>query len=453
MSQMQKIYSCTKCGAQSLKWSGRCLECGSWGTLSEEFQNKNVDKKNVKISSAEIINLDNIESSKLGSKRLKTKNDEIDRVFGGGIIPGSLTLFSGEPGVGKSTLLSQIINYLIAEYNVFYISGEESALQVKDRFLRLNCNIKKINFIQETNIEKVIAAILSENKKKENKVDLVIIDSIQTMNSSDILSEPGSISQIRACTVKFLELAKENDIAIVLVGHITKDGQIAGPKSLEHIVDTVIYLESDLKKHFRILRTTKNRFGSVNEIGIFEMTAYGFREVKNPSAIFLEDNKKEIAGSTISAIMEGSRPFFMEIQALVTKTLFGYPQRKASGFDANRLQVLSSVINKKSSINLNNQDIILNIIGGLKINNPSLDLAACFAILSALLDKKVKYNVIILGEVGLGGEIRRVPYIKEILKEAAMIGFKEAIIPKVNLKVDKIRLIKMENINEILNYL
>ena len=426
--KIKEIYSCSKCGAQFPKWSGRCLECGSWGTLSKEILESDVKKKvNVSnIKAAELIDLRNLENENL--ERYSTNWLEIDKVLGGGLVPGSLLLFSGEPGVGKTTLLSQLSDLLAKNRKVFYISGEESANQVKQRLIRLNCNLEKIKFVNETNVEKIVSLL-----KKENP-DIVIIDSIQTIYSNVVESEPGNLSQIRACASIFLEVAKGDNISIVLIGHITKDGQIAGPKALEHIVDTVLYLEHDFSNNYIILKSTKNRFGSINEIGLLEMTQKGFVEIKKSADLFIEDNNLQIAGSVIGSTVEGSRVFLLDIQALVSKTVFGYPQRKTAGFDSNRLQVISSVISKRTKINLSSSDIILNIVGGFKINDPSLDLAVCLSIISASLDIKIDRKVLVIGEVGLGGEVRSVNKLNLRLKTAIDLGFKKVIMPKQQTK-------------------
>ena len=423
------------------------MECGSWGTLqAQTVDQKEINSKQAPTASpAEIISLDKIKFGKL--ERIKTDISELDRVLGGGIMPGSLTLLAGEPGIGKSTIVAQTANAISRKKigEVVYISGEESASQIKSRLERLNCDLEGIKFISETNAEKSIAAI------EKLKPVLVIVDSIQAVYSFDIAAEAGGLNQIRAAAVKFLELAKEKNIAVILIGHITKDGQVAGPKSLEHIVDTVIYLETDTSGNYRILRATKNRFGSVNELGIFEMTASGFKEITNPSAIFIEAGDQKISGSVLSCIVEGTRPFLVEIQALVTKTIFGYPQRKASGFDLNRLQVLVAVLTKRAKINLNNQDIILNVVGGLKINDPSLDLSVCFAIVSSLLNQVVDRKTLVLGEVGLGGEVRNVSRLEQRILEAEKLGFLKAVIPDCEIKGGKLELIKVNNLEEIVS--
>lgn len=443
MPNISKIFYCSKCDAQFSKWSGRCLECGEWGTIKEDIlDKKKADLKNLdKQGEAKILNLENI--AKVDIKRIKTGMGEVDRVLGGGIVPGSLILLGGEPGVGKSTIVAQIAD-MISNENIIYASGEESASQVKSRFDRLKKGSGKIGFISETNIDKIILAI------KKEKPKAVIVDSIQTVYTSLNPSEAGSVSQIRASAVRLLETAKGLDIAIIIIGHITKDGQIAGPKTLEHIVDTVIYLESDIANDFKILRATKNRFGSVNEIGIFEMTGEGFKELKNPGSVFIDSGVSNISGSVISSVIEGTRPFLIEIQALVSKTVFGYPQRKSSGFDLNRLQVLTAVLMKRARLNLGNQDVILNVVGGLKINDPVLDLAVCASIISSLLNLPFSRETIILGEVGLGGEIRKTKKISERIKEAESLGFKDAIIPDMPVKNTKINLRRIKKLDELI---
>ncbi len=447
MVSIKKIFSCTNCGAQFPKWSGRCLECNSWGTLVEDlFDKKDLEKKSLKeISSAKIISLSSLGTEKL--LRFNTNISEIDRVLGGGVVPGSLVLLSGEPGIGKSTLVAQIASRTAGEISTIYVSGEESAIQVRDRLERLEVNFSKVKFISETNVEKIIAAVLKE------KPAILVIDSVQTIYSSLLPSEAGGVAQIRATAIKFLELAKENNIAVILIGHITKDGQVAGPKSLEHIVDTVLYLENEVGSNFCFLRTTKNRFGSVNELGVLEMTSKGFSEVKNPGAVFVDTLEKNLSGSVVSCVMEGSRPFLVDVQSLVSKTVFGYPQRKASGFDLNRLVVLSAVVSKRTKTNLMAQDIILNLAGGLKASDPALDLAVVAAIISSYRDKKFAKGTLILGEVGLGGEIRPISKLSQRLKEAERLGFQQAIIPLVETKGVKMKLLKIKNINDLVEFL
>ncbi|QQG52207.1 MAG: DNA repair protein RadA [Candidatus Falkowbacteria bacterium] len=447
MPAIKSIFICANCDAQFPKWNGRCLECGAWGTLSEQVVDSHQEKaaEAKKAGAANVLDLRTIKAGTL--KRLSTGLEEVDRVLGGGLVPGSLVLLSGEPGIGKSTLVAQIAGGPVSKLAVIYASGEESAAQVKSRLDRLNCNLDNLKFISETNVEKIVAAA------KNAKPDILIVDSIQTVYSNQVISEAGGISQIRATAVKFLELAKENDIAVLLIGHITKDGQIAGPKSLEHIVDTVLSLEAETSHNYSLLRSTKNRFGSVNELGVLEMTGLGFKEVKNPGAVFIETESGDISGSVLGCVIEGTRPFMIDLQALVSKTAFGYPQRKASGFDLNRLQVLGAVISKRTKVNLLAQDIILNVAGGLRIADPALDLAAVAAIMSSYLNKPFKRDTIVLGEVGLGGEVRNIFRLEERLKEAERLGFKAALVPNADVKAGKLKLIKIKNLDELLEFI
>lgn len=437
------IYTCTACDAQFPKWLGRCTECSSWGTLSLTTEERTKEKRNM-ISPAEVVRLADVEIGK-DFQRLQTGINEIDRVFGGGIVTGSLTLLAGEPGIGKSTLVAQIANGLGSKHPIIYVSGEESLGQVKLRLERLGCNLKNFNFINATDIEKVLSAVEAQTP------DLVIIDSIQTIHTSLLPQEAGSINQIRAVAVRCLEVAKRRNIAFITIGHITKDGTIAGPKSLEHIVDTVLYLEQETARGYQLLRASKNRFGSTNEIGVFEMTQKGFKEIINPSAIFLDETVSRSSGSATSCIIEGTRPFLVEVQALVTKTIFGYPQRKTSGFDLNRLQVLSAVINKRTKFNVTTQDIILNSVGGIKITDTGLDLAVVGAILSSLLDKPLDKQMLILGEVGLGGEIRLINQLASRLKEGQKMGFKKIIAPPSDQKTASSGLKTVKNLEEAIN--
>ncbi len=456
--KLKTIYECQNCGAQFPKWSGRCLECGQWGTLVEDIKDnkKMADNIITKMAISEVIDLS--QAKDVQAIRWKSGISEIDRVLGGGLISGSIILLSGEPGVGKSTILAQLSDFLIKKNkefaDVLYISGEESAGQVKLRLERLKCDLAKFKFIGETNLEKIISSAI------KLKPAMLIVDSIQTIYSASILSEAGGISQIRAVAIKFMELAKKYNIPVFLIGHITKDGQVAGPKSLEHIVDVVLYLENDGRGGHSVLRSVKNRFGSVNEIGVLEMTGDGFEEVKNPSISFLEgDLSLSFPGSVFSCVMEGNRPFLINIQALVSRTVFGYPQRKASGFDLNRLQVLSAVISKKQKLDLTNQDIILNIVGGFKTSDPALDLAVSMSIISSFLNKEIGKEKAVLGELGLSGEIRAVAYLDMRLREIEKMGFKEVILADIANNKDrakvinnfkKINFIFVKNLSEVI---
>jgi DNA repair protein RadA/Sms len=352
--------------------------------------------------------------------RIETGITEFDRVMGSGLVPGSLVLLGGDPGIGKSTLVLQVADKLAAKEKIIYVSGEESAEQINLRLHRLGLNGDKINFLAEENVEVIGKTLLKQ------KPALVIIDSIQTMYTPDAESEPGSITQVKAATVKFLEIAKKHNITIILVGHVTKEGVVAGPRMLEHLVDVVLYLEGDQYHEFRILRGVKNRFGNTNEVGIFEMQDKGLIEVKNPSEIFINTRSKN-SGSCLCAVLEGKRTFLVEVQALVSKTVFGYPVRKSSGFDNNRLQMLVAVLSKRAKLPLGAQDIHVNIVGGLKIKEPAADLAVCLAIVSAFADKIIPNGSVAIGEVGLGGEVRAVSRLKERIKEAKKLGFKNII--------------------------
>lgn len=419
MAKPTSLYICSNCDAQYPKWQGRCSECGQWGTIAQGAP----DSATPTVPAAQTIDLKSV-SGEEGFLRLATGIEEIDRVFGGGIVSGSLTLLAGEPGIGKSTIVAQIADALSGEEKILYASGEESLPQVKLRLERLNCKLDNLLFCSDTDIEKILSAVEKNNPR------LVIIDSIQTVHTLTVPGEPGGINQIRAVAVRCLETAKRRNIAFIVIGHITKDGTVAGPKSLEHLVDTVLYLEQETARGYQLLRASKNRFGSTNELGIFEMTGQGFIPVKNPSSVFLEGENQAASGSAISCVIEGSRPFLVEIQALVTKTVFGYPIRKASGFDLNRLQVLAAVINKRTKVNLMTQDIILNVVGGLEVDDPGIDAAVAAAIISSFFDKPIKGSQIILGEIGLGGEIRPVSQLSLRTKEAQKLGFKNVVGPE-----------------------
>jgi len=443
MKNNQTIFSCSKCGAQYLKWQGRCLECGSWGTLvKENINNLKAETKNL-ISAEKPINLSSYKE--LNESRFPTGLEELDRVLGGGILPGSFILLGGDPGIGKSTLALQALNNI---KNSLYVSGEESASQIKSRVLRLKINPEKINFLPQTDIDKIIATA------KEIKPQLLIIDSIQTVYSQEISGSVGGVSQITAAAVKLMELAKIHNISILIIGHVTKDGAVAGPKILEHLVDTVMYLENDNNNFYRILRTIKNRFGSVGEIGIFEMSETGLKEISNPQQIFID---KELNpnryGIATTIVLEGSRMFLIEVQALTAKTFFGYPQRKTNGFDLNRLQMLLAVLTKHLKINLGNYDVYINVAGGFKIKETSADLAICLAVISALWEKPLPYQTIILGEIGLSGEVRSVFQLEKRINEAEKMGFNSIIIPnskKIPLKT-KLKILTVNDLEAVIN--
>ncbi len=445
--KIKKIFVCLKCDAQFPKWFGQCPECGSWGSLVEQEIKKERQKiKNIG-EAGEVISFEKIKIEKF--PRIKTNIEELDRVLGGGIVPGSVILLGGEPGVGKSTLMLQIANQLITNNSVLYISGEESAEQVKMRIDRLGIQTKNLKFLGETNIETICATIEKE------KPSLVIIDSIQTMYSNQLSSEAGSIVQVRLSTAKLLEVAKKNKIPILITAHVTKEGIIAGPKTLEHLVDTVCYLEGDPYHQFRLLRTVKNRFGSTNEVGVFEMKEKGLFEVKNPSEAFLSQREEKNPGSVVSAVLAGGRSFLVEVQALVAKTSFGYPQRRAIGLDFNRVQLLIAVLSRRLGIPLGNYDVHLNIVGGIKIEEPAIDLGVCLAIISAYKNKAIEPELVVFGEVGLAGEIRSVSQEEKRIKEAEKLGFLKIIKPvsKFKIKSNKLKIIEVRNLEETIKHL
>lgn len=416
------LFVCSKCSAQFPKWLGQCSQCDAWGTISEQTSiETKTGKLNKKNNLDVAINFNQINQER--SSRIKIKLEEVNRVLGGGIVPCSLILLGGQPGIGKSTLVLQIADGL-ENQSVFYVSGEESAQQVKIRFDRLKISADNWKFLGETNIE-VIEAHLQEYKP-----NLVIIDSIQTMFFNEIGSEAGSVNQVRACTARLRELAKKIKVTILIVGHVTKEGTMAGPKTLEHLVDVVLYLEGDPAHHFRFLRAIKNRFGSTSEVGVFDMQPQGLIEVKNPSEIFLINRDLSISGSVVVPVIEGSRCFLVEVQALVSRTSFGYPQRKSTGYDLNRLGLLIAVLIKRCHLNLSNQDIHINIVGGLQVREPAIDLGVALAISSAFKNKPIDGQIAVFGEVGLGGEIRGVKIKEKRIKEANKMGFQKIICPR-----------------------
>jgi DNA repair protein RadA/Sms len=435
------IFLCSKCDAQYQKWVGRCLECGSWGTIAETA--KKIELETVQRSSApaELHTLASITSE--STTRHSTTIPELDRVLGGGLVPGSFTLLGGEPGIGKSTLALQIAASLP---NSLYISGEESVGQVKMRATRLGVTSTTLSLANETAAESIIHTITLQ------KPSIAIIDSIQTMYSEQVQGEVGSLSQVRACTTLLLEAAKKSSVPIILIGHVTKEGSVAGPKTLEHLVDTVLYLEGERFHTYRILRATKNRFGATDEVGIFEMEGEGLISVANPSASLLRERGEDMPGNVVTCIMEGTRPLLVEVQALVHKTSFGYPVRKASGFDLNRLHVLVAVLEKRAGLSLAQYDIHLNIVGGIKIQEPAADLAICLAIASSYKDKALGKDTAVFGEVGLGGEVRSVRYQEKRIKESHDLGMKRIIVAynKKSSATKDAQVIAVKNIEELI---
>ena len=429
MSKHKIKYICSNCGYESLRWIGKCPSCDSWNTFTEEYiEEKKSSRKKINIEP----HLTNLSAD--GSKdeiRIKTNIEEFDRVLGGGLVPGSVVLIGGDPGIGKSTLVMQAAAGING--TVLYVTGEESANQINMRAQRLNIKSDTIYVLTETDLDLIINAI------EKNDPKVVIVDSIQTTYKPDLENTPGTITQIRECTVELMQAAKKRNCAVLIVGHVTKEGMIAGPKVLEHIVDTVLQFEGEKSYSYRILRSQKNRFGSTNEIGIFEMQDDGLHEVKNPSQIFLSELDKEITGSVVTASIEGSRPILLEVQALVTPSAYGNPQRVATGFDYRRLSILLAVLEKRANMRLSSQNVFLNMAGGLRIDEPAVDLAVCCAIASSYGDKSAHKNTVVIGEVGLSGEVRSVGHIDKRIQEAIKLGFQRVIIPQSNVKSIKVK--------------
>lgn len=431
MAKVKTQFLCSECGYVSPKFLGRCPNCGRWNTLVEERirEPKNERKSRVsfegKSSKPQLIS----EVKMHEELRVKTGMEELNRVLGGGVVDGSLVLIGGDPGIGKSTLLLQLSGQLSAtDRDVLYVSGEESASQIKMRAERLQVNSERFYLYPETDMPNIRAVI------EELHPQYVIIDSVQTMQEPDIDSAVGSVSQIREITAELMQIAKTNNITIFIVGHVTKGGAIAGPKILEHMVDTVLYFEGDLHHTYRILRAVKNRFGSTNELGIFEMREEGLREVANPSEIFLEERLQDANGSAIVVSMEGTRPILVEIQALITPTIFGNAQRTASGLDRNRVSLIMAVLEKRANLTLQNQDAYLKAAGGVKLDEPAIDLAIAMSIVSSFKNQGTRPTDSFVGEIGLTGEIRRVNRIEQRVAEAQKLGFQRILIPKNNLK-------------------
>lgn len=430
MAKTKTIFICQECGYQSFGWLGKCPACSNWNSFVEEKAvSSSLDKRRLSSTIKEPVLLDDVVAEK--EIRIKTQIEEFDRVLGGGLVPGSVILIGGDPGIGKSTLSLQVGCLLSqAGQKVLYVSGEESVKQTKMRADRLTTKDKNQMYI----VSQIDLTVIQEFIQKM-KPDVVVIDSIQVIFHPDITSSPGSVSQVRECAGLLTQIAKTKGIILFLIGHVTKEGMLAGPRVLEHLVDTVLYFEGERYSLYRILRVTKNRFGSTNEMGVFEMTANGLMEVKNPSEIFLSERPEEASGSVVVPILEGTRPFLVEIQGLVSRSSFGMVRQKAQGFDANRLALLVAVLEKKLNLNLQDKDIFLNVVGGVRVMDPSADLGVVVAIASALLDKVVCRDTVVLGEVGLSAEVRSVNQITSRINEAQKLGFKRCIIPKNNLKI------------------
>ena len=448
MAKTKNVFVCSNCGYESAKWLGKCPGCNEWNSFYEEKITKTTKlNENKKIIKATKLN----EVEKKTNTRFSTGIKELDRVLGGGMVEGSLILLGGEPGIGKSTLILQICNSINLDGSVLYISGEESAEQVKLRADRLNIRNDNLLFLSQTDIE------LIKNEIEEINPKLVIIDSIQTMYSDEISSAPGSVSQVREITSQIMRMCKQNGITTIIIGHVTKDGNIAGPRVLEHMVDTVLYLEGERYFSYRILRGVKNRFGSTNEIGMFQMQDSGMMEIENPSQILISERDGNPSGSIIVASIEGSRCILVELQALVTPSVFGLPRRTANGIDYNRLTLLIAVLEKKAGLMLGNQDVYLNIVGGIRINEPATDLGVVLSVASSFKNISISPELVAIGEVGLTGEVRAVNLIEKRLKEAEKLGFKTCIIPENNKKLlkekFKLDIIGVKNIVEAMKYI
>lgn len=449
-SKIKTVWVCSECGYESPKWNGQCPACGEWNTFNEEI--KDTSKQKIMSYSKKGIYEKPVlltQISKNDESRYKTGLNELDRVLGGGIVKGSLILLGGDPGIGKSTMLLQACQNLGKSLKVLYVSGEESKRQLKLRAARLNVNSENLYIMTETDIESIL------EETRQNNPDLVVIDSIQTMNHRELTSSAGSVTQVKECTNLLMRLAKELEIPIIIVGHVNKDGGIAGPKVLEHIVDAVLYFEGDKQMSYRILRGIKNRYGSTNEIGVFSMGRTGLVEVENPSLMFLSGRPKGVPGTCVACIMEGTRPIFAEVQGLAATSGFGNPRRMATGFDYNRMSLILAVLEKRAGYFFSNLDAYINVISGIKLDEPASDLAVALALISSLKGSAIFDNAIAFGEIGLAGEVRAVAYAEERILEAQRLGFERCVLPYYNLKSmnlsnfeNKIKLIGVRTIRE-----
>jgi DNA repair protein RadA/Sms len=437
------VYSCTECGGQTLKWQGQCPHCSAWNTLVESIADKGGARYQGLAESSRVQTLGEV--SAVEEPRRETGVGELDRVLGGGLVRGGVTLLGGDPGIGKSTLLLQALSLLSTSCKALYVSGEESAQQVALRSRRLGLECKDLQVLAEIQLEKVLATLASE------KPDVAVIDSIQTVYSEALQSAPGSVAQVRECAAQLTRFAKTSGTALLLVGHVTKEGAIAGPRVLEHMVDSVLYFEGDTHSSFRLVRAIKNRFGAVNELGVFAMTDRGLRGVTNPSALFLSQHDGEVAGSCVLVTQEGTRPLLVEIQALVDESHAPNPRRLSVGLEQNRLAMLLAVLHRHAGVVAYDQDVFVNAVGGVKIDEPAADLAVLLAIVSSLRSKPLPSKLVVFGEVGLAGEVRPVQRGQERLREAAKLGFTQALVPRGNKPkspIDGLEVVAVERVDE-----
>lgn len=451
MAKVKTKYVCQNCGYENPKWLGKCPECLKWNTFIEEIEEKlSPNMKSMVATSSKSttkpVNINAIVSHK--EERFSTNIPELDRVLGSGIIPGSLILVGGDPGIGKSTLLLQVSNNIASlDKKVLYISGEESETQIKMRAKRLNVDSENLYIYTENNLTAI------ELQIDEVKPDVLVVDSIQTMISPEINSAPGTVSQIKEGTSKFMKISKTKSIATFIVGHVTKEGALAGPKLLEHMVDTVLYFEGERYNTYRLLRAVKNRFGSTNELGVFEMRGIGLVELENPSKVLISEKPRDVSGSLIVSTLEGTRSMLLELQALVAPTNFGYPRRTTTGVDNNRVALILAVLEKVIGMRIQNQDVFVNIIGGLRINEPSMDLGIALATASSFKNVPIDASVVVTGEIGLTGEIRTVSFIEKRIAECEKLGFEKMVIPKGNYTKDihkdySIKIVPVSNLNQ-----
>ncbi|MES2637159.1 MAG: DNA repair protein RadA [Pseudomonadota bacterium] len=454
MAKPKTIYTCTECGASESKWQGQCPSCMAWNTLVESVaetstsNNRYANKFEGLTASSQLQKLSSIQAADI--ERTPTGISEFDRVLGGGLVEGGVVLIGGDPGIGKSTLLLQVLCHLGKSAQAIYVSGEESPQQIAMRAKRLGLDASQVELLAEINLEKILATL------QTHRPNIAVIDSIQTVYSEALQSAPGSVAQVRECSAQLTRLAKQLGITVILVGHVTKEGSLAGPRVLEHIVDTVLYFEGDQNSSFRLIRAFKNRFGAVNELGVFAMTEHGLREVSNPSALFLSHHENQVAGSCITVTMEGTRPLLIEIQALVDESHAPSPKRLATGLEQNRLAMLLAVLNRHAGIPCFDQDVFINAVGGVKIAEPAVDLAVLLSIVSSLKNKPLDNKLIVFGEVGLAGEVRPVQGGQVRLKEAAKLGFTKAIVPKTNApkaKISGLEIIAVERLEQAINQL